>query len=219
MVSKKRKMNRSGQMIFALAISFICLCFPGGVFSEFYKYIDKNGNVHFADALHQIPPEYRDQLDVYEGAEDHLSKEEKQTALKEEDETMETDVVIRGNNVLIPVQLGYGEKEIEVVMVLDTGASIVAINHEIADQLGIKEVQKGSARVVGGQEINFNTAKLSYVRVGNFQKNDLLTGIIDHQGKSAPFNGLLGMNFLQHFEYDIDFEKQVVRWKPKGDLD
>ncbi len=212
-------MGVSKLMLYAAAIWCIFFSSPADVFSEFYKYRDKNGNVRFVDELHHVPMEYRDQLNVYEEQEDRLSEVEKRAALKENDETVETDVVIKGNNVLIPVLLGYGEKEVEVVMILDTGASIVAIHSEIAEELGLKDIQKGRARVVGGQEIDFNMAKLSYVKVGNFQKNDLMTGIIDHQGKRAPYNGLLGMNFLQHCEYDIDFEKQVVRWKPKGDLD
>jgi clan AA aspartic protease (TIGR02281 family) len=212
-------MGVSKLTIFAAAICCIFLSRPADVSSEFYKYRDKNGNVRFVGELHHVPMEYRDQLKIYEEEEDRLSEEDKRTARKENDDTMETDVVINGNNILIPVLLGYGGKEVEVVMVLDTGASIVAIHSEIADELGLKGVQKGRAQVVGGQEITFNMAKLSYVKVGNFRKNDLMAGIIDHRGKSAPYNGLLGMNFLQYFEYDIDFEKQVVRWKPKGALD
>jgi hypothetical protein len=31
----------------------------------FYKYVDKNGVVHFTDRLESIPPEYRDQIKEY----------------------------------------------------------------------------------------------------------------------------------------------------------
>jgi len=45
----------------------------------FYKYVDKNGNIHFTDRLDSIPEEYRNQIKVYKGEEKPkpaLSKEE-----------------------------------------------------------------------------------------------------------------------------------------------
>jgi len=189
--------------------------FPRPVFSEFYKYVDNTGTIYFVDNLHKIPAEYRNQINVYQEKYDHLTDAEKKALLKKtaDEENMETGVVIKGNNVLIPVTLGYGDNEVDVVMVLDTGASIMTIHREIADRLDITETQKATARIVGGNEINFNVAQLKSVKVGPHEKKELLVGIIDHQGPAAPHNGLLGMNFLQHYEYAIDFKNQVVRWK------
>ena len=34
--------------------------------AAFYKYVDKNGNIHFTDSLDSVPEEYRDQLKVYQ---------------------------------------------------------------------------------------------------------------------------------------------------------
>lgn len=33
--------------------------------AAFYKYVDKNGNIHFTDRLDSIPQEYRNQIKVY----------------------------------------------------------------------------------------------------------------------------------------------------------
>jgi hypothetical protein len=35
----------------------------------FYKYVDKNGNIHFTDKLYSIPKEYRNQIKIYKEAE------------------------------------------------------------------------------------------------------------------------------------------------------
>jgi hypothetical protein len=195
--------------------------FAGPAFSEFYKYVDKKGTIFFVDDLTKIPIKYRNQINIYQEKYDHLTDAEKEALLKktEDEENLETDVIIKGNNVLIPVTLGYGDIEIDVVMVLDTGASIMTIHREIADRLDIMETQKATARIVGGNEINFNVAQLKSVKVGPHEKKGLLVGIIDHQGPAAPHNGLLGMNFLQHYEYAIDFKNQVVRWKAGQESD
>jgi DNA repair exonuclease SbcCD ATPase subunit len=47
--------------------------------AAFYKYVDKNGTIHFTDRLDSIPEEYRNQIKVYKGAEKRkpaLSKEQ-----------------------------------------------------------------------------------------------------------------------------------------------
>jgi hypothetical protein len=39
----------------------------------------------------------------------------------------ETPVIIKGNQVLVPVTLGYGSKKTEALLLLDTGASIITL--------------------------------------------------------------------------------------------
>jgi len=38
--------------------------------------------------------------------------------------------------------------------------------------------------------------------------------IINHEGPPVTYGGLLGMNFLKKFQYNIDFKKQVIHWEP-----
>lgn len=82
----------------------------------------------------------------------------------------ETKVFIKGNQVLVPVTLGYDSKEAQALLVVDTGASITLLYQEIAEQLNIRKSRKSIFILAGGQKITGNVAKLSYVKVGPFNK-------------------------------------------------
>jgi predicted aspartyl protease len=125
----------------------------------------------------------------------------------------ETQVIIRGNLVLVPVILGYRGMQTEALFLLDTGASITVLHKDIADQLNIKQVQKAKLLTLGGKSIPAYVAKLNFARVGPHQKESIYAGIIEYQGPKVDYQGLLGMNFLRNIEYAIDFQKQTIKWK------
>lgn len=125
----------------------------------------------------------------------------------------ETQVIIKGNQVLVPVILGYGERQAEALLLLDTGASITILHQDIADQLKIKQLQKVKLLTLGGKSIQAHVAKLNFAILGPHQKENIYAGIIEYQGPKIAYQGLLGMNFLRNIEYGIDFKNQTLLWK------
>lgn len=131
---------------------------------------------------------------------------------------METQVIILDNKIYVPVTLGYQDKEYETTLVLDTGASDMVIHQNVADQLGIEQSQPSTARGVGGIEVDTRLVQLQHVIVGPHEKKNLKASIIDYQPPEGEtnelYNGLLGLSFLKDYPFVIDYNEQVIRWRP-----
>lgn len=128
--------------------------------------------------------------------------------------SLETKVIINGNQILVPVAVGYGRNKVDALFLLDTGASDIVLHRKIAKQLKIKPIKKGASQVAGGKFIKSNLAKLSFLKVGPFNLENVHVIIIDHKGPLVGFDGLLGMSFLRNIKYTVDYKNSIVRWKP-----
>jgi predicted aspartyl protease len=217
---------------------FAALSIPHRVHSEFFRYVDKDGKVHYVDDVSRIPSAYREHLKAYREQYDHLSESEKavlrekerqkaeesrkridatlkqrQKAEDKDSKSRATKVSIKGNHVLVPVRLGYGRKKATAMLVLDTGAEITVLHENVAAKLNIRSSQNAAVKVAGGQKVSVKLVKLSYVQAGPHRKKNVGAVIMAPEG-SVHYEGLLGMNFLKDLDYKIDFENRVIQWRP-----
>ena len=189
------------------------------VYKEKYDYLpeDERSNARTEDraAEIEIELEHRQKLEqqLYEN-EVLDQKEQRRQAQEEYGKKMVTQVIIEGNRVFVPVTLNNNGAELETLLLLDTGASQTVIHRSIADQLNVVTISKGLSQVAGGGTIQTDVAKLTHMKVGPIKMVDPHVLIISYEGVPTKNKGLLGMNFLRNVQYQIDFQKQEIRWIP-----
>jgi predicted aspartyl protease len=152
-------------------------------------------------------------LELQEAVEQEEAERKRLEELAEE-KGQKTPVVISGNRVFVPTTIGNRGVEVETLMLLDTGASQTVVHRDIATQLNIIALKKGLSQVAGGQKIYTEIGKVDYIKIGPHQIDDANILVINHEGAAVTHNGLLGMNVLKNFVYNIDFENQMMVWHP-----
>jgi clan AA aspartic protease (TIGR02281 family) len=126
-----------------------------------------------------------------------------------------TKVKVIGNMVLVPATVVYGGNQADIQLLLDTGASVTAIDTEIADRLhmSLRSDRKTRGRVAGGQVIEAYVITLNSLTVGPHTKNDIPITVIPQTGPRMIYDGLLGMDVLRSFKYRVDLDKQLILWE------
>ncbi len=70
--------------LYLLTVLATCVLFVCDAGAEFYKYVDRNGTIHFVDDPGKIPKEYREKKQVYRERYDDLSDEDRAAVLDKE---------------------------------------------------------------------------------------------------------------------------------------
>jgi predicted aspartyl protease len=199
----------------------------------FYRYTDDNGQLHFVDDLGLIPPRFRSESVVYSEKYDQLPVRERQRCEAEEryaalfikkqpqrgdddaamaNRAMETPIVIRDNQILVPVVLMHGGRQRQVNLLLDTGATTTVLYPHAARAIDVRGTRPREARSVDGQRVAAWDLSISALRLGPFRFDNVAAVLIPHTDQDLPYGGLLGIDILKQLSYMIDFSNRVIRW-------
>jgi predicted aspartyl protease len=195
---------------------------PLALAAEFYRYTDADGQVHFVDDPRHIPEDRLNTLKVYQNAEPAADAAE--GGLPEPEaaavegrapaapEVLETPVEVRGNRVLVPVEISHRGRKTQARLLFDTGASLTILHQQAARQAMLAGTETREAVVVGGDRIPIRMARVDAIRIGPYQVPNASVAIIRHEGPDPGHQGLLGMNILRHLDYTLDVNRGVIVW-------
>ncbi|MGD8266550.1 MAG: aspartyl protease family protein [Desulfobacterales bacterium] len=206
-----------GRLVIGAAILVGLLALPAT--AEYYRYTDANGQVHFVDDPGQIPDSQLDTLQVYEETPERSSPDPApppadgtNAVAPSSPDALESPVIVRGNQVLVPVVIGYRGREVEALLLLDTGASFTIVHENVARRVMLTGTENREAIVVGGSRIPIRMAQVDYIQVGPYRVSGAQVAIIRHKGPQLARQGLLGMDILQALDYRIDMNRRVIVW-------
>lgn len=113
--------------------------------------------------------------------------------------------------ILVPVRLHSPFGAVRARFVLDTGASCTIVDHRIAEGIGYSPVNAVSSSRVSsatGMEEGFRIRMAFFEALGERMAN---FEIACHTLLEQGVEGLLGMNFLEQFDFCIFPSQQVIR--------
>ncbi len=223
--SRQSKLSKFSLTVFTLAtVLGIALLTPAGE-AGIYSYKDENGKTHYTDDLSKIPEEYREE----KGFRKHKEARKQSSSVtggasqapiapiempgRSAGGAIEVPLIPSGNNYLIDTILNG---TVTARLILDTGASSISLSKEVAEELGMYAASISAKRT-------FQTANgaresaifaLQTVKTGNAQSMLLEASINDTY---VNMDGLLGMNFLGDYRFEIDRGKNLLILKPLTD--
>jgi len=111
----------------------------------------------------------------------------------------------KGTHFLVKATLN---DDVEVTLLLDTGASMSVIDESIIDQVSHevtkeKILMNTAGGIVSAKEVQIDLFMIEETRVNAMQ-------LISSKIKSIDFDGLLGMNYLKKFDFYIDQDDAVL---------
>lgn len=170
--------------------------------AEIFQWTDSSGQVHYGDT----PVSGAKKLDLTHGnviANSHAKLSGPEKAVTFPYRLMNGTMVVEGKVNGVPINF-----------VVDTGASYVVIPSTVADKAG---VDASKARAV--QMLTANGTRmaplvfLDQIEVGGLKRSNI-KATVQNLNVSGEV-GLLGMEFLRHYEMRIDHDQQTVTLVPK----
>jgi len=201
--------------------------------SDYYKWVDAAGSIHFSDSREGVPPQYRNQIEAGEMAEptpapiaaapDNAAPDSASPAASGSDATEAAPAApelpryevkyqeYEGRARRILVQARFNDR-ITAPMALDTGSPDTVISLALAQRLGLFDGDEGTLFVttggIGGAAPAIRIV-LDKVAIGG-AVNNFVPATVIVSPISGEFDGLIGMGFVSSYQVNIDPTRRVI---------
>ena len=192
----------------AATLILMCMLFPGLALADIYYWVDDRGTQHYTTRLESIPEPYRSKVQL-------LALPTSPPAPPELERSPSPKGLTKipftpGLPVLVSVKInGAGP----ITLILDTGADRTLVAPAALQRLGIstENAPRGILKGVTGTSY-VDAVWVNSVEVGEAKVGPIL--IIAHDADLKAADGLLGRDFLAHFNVTIDSKERVVTLAP-----
>ena len=197
----------------------ILLLALASVYAEIYKWVDRDGRVHFSDTLTDIPPEYRDRIEEKvslpstsrsDPAPRRVTPARRPSAPAPPSYT----VPLRrdGNAMLVEALVGG---TVRTRLLLDTGAEFTVLSTAAARRLALNLASAAVIPLRSASGVFFAPIiKVQSMTIGDATAYDV--EVIVHDA-TPGLDGLLGMSFLDNFLVTISTSDERLILTPLTD--
>lgn len=126
--------------------------------------------------------------------------------------TYQTPVMVRGSRVLVPVEVGVGNRTAHLMLLLDTGATGTVLHRSSVKDLAFAPGEQVSAQLASGRTVKAERVNVRFIDIGPFELKDFPVMLVTPQGPNLPYDGMLGMDFLEAHPYEVDYANEIIRW-------
>ncbi|MBN1829599.1 MAG: TIGR02281 family clan AA aspartic protease [Deltaproteobacteria bacterium] len=176
-----------------------------------YKWLDKDGTVHFS----QMPPPESvmsaDDVEVKRYI-DHENPPKQSRTISEK--SFDIPLTRTASGYMVDVSIN---EKVKARMVLDTGAGIVILSDRIRQKLNVKPISSSSAITLSTAAGSIKAVPiiLTKVQLGSAIRENVQAAVTPEKYNNHSFDGLLGLSFLEGFIWSIDYDKNIITLKPR----
>ena len=186
--------------------------FPARAGAEIYKWVDDSGVPHFADGIDSVPDRYRSRATPV-GLKNEPGSTTGASTTKAGPSGGTTINFTPGQRILVDVKINGSSGT---RLMLDTGADRTLVSPRALQAAGVRLTgATASGQIVGAT----GSDRIDFVAVDSIEIGDARVGRMMVGAFNLPTadvgDGLLGRDFLDQFNVNIDSGKGVVTLSPK----
>lgn len=119
----------------------------------------------------------------------------------------EEEVPLEGDGTFWHVRATLNSRQ-RTTLLLDTGATLCVVSPDVARRLDLTPIDEVTLHTANGT-VRAPLVRLRQLEVGDAKARDV--DAVVHGAVSSPLDGVLGLNFLNRYQYAVDPKRRVLR--------
>lgn len=197
-------------LLLGLVIAIGVAVGPSTALAQFYRWLDENGNAHYAEGIDTVPQRYRS-VAVPLGMRNRPAPSPATTTAATPSTGAATEIrFVPGRHIIVDARINGGPT---IKLILDTGAGGTLISPRALAASGVsltRGTRIGRSRgIAKDAEVDVTRVAIDSLEVGGARVGRMVVSSYDMD--MADVEGLLGQDFLGNFNVTIDANEGIVK--------